>query len=314
MSDPLIGVRVRNRFTIVRPIGAGAMGAVYVASDDDGGEVALKLLKEQSEEMRAPERFLREVKLLSQLVHPNVVGFIEGGFDPALGTVFYAMELLAGDPLSRLTSTGRLRPALALGVARQVAEGLAAAHNRGFVHRDLKPGNLMLVPRDDDLRVKILDFGLAFVNGERRLTAMGRAPGTVSYMAPEQLQGKVPDHRADLHGLGVVIFEMLTGHPPYPGDTEVEIAVDVLRRPPADLNQLLPGLPAGLARLVARLLAKDRDERPASASDIVDEIASIQRSATLRPQAVNHTGPSSNPRRAWRLSDALPVDLVRPAS
>jgi serine/threonine protein kinase len=314
VEDPLVGTTIKGRFDVLDTIGEGAMGSVYVASDRRGGKVALKLLKEQDDKMRAPERFLREVKLLSQLVHPNVVQFVEGGFDPAIGTVFYAMEFLSGDPLSALTSIGRASPALALTVARQTAEGIHAAHDLGFVHRDLKPGNLMLVPRDDgSVQVKILDFGLAFVHNERRLTDMGSAPGTVSYMSPEQLQGKVPDRRADLYGLGVVMFELVTGSPPFPGDTQVEIARDVLTRPAAKLDDLLPDLPAGFSELVDRLLAKDRDERPASAEAIVDEIATIQRGSSLRPPTVSHLGPSDDPRTAWRLSARISLESIKGA-
>jgi len=313
MADPYIGALVKQRFEILQPIGQGAMGAVYVASDADGGQVALKLLREQDDQMRAPERFLREVRLLKQLVHPNVVQFVDAGFDPTIGTVFYAMELVSGDTLSRLTARGRVRPALALTIARQTAEGIGAAHELGVVHRDIKPGNLMLVPREDGtVRLKILDFGLAFVDSERRLTDMGSAPGTVSYMSPEQLQGKVPDRRADLYGLGVLLFETLTGHPPFPGATQVEIAVDVLRRPAVGLGELLPDLPPRFAELVARLLAKDRDERPPSAEAVVDELAAIQRESGLRPPTVSHMGPSADPASAWRLASQIPMEFIRP--
>ena len=124
MSDELIGKVVRERYRIDRPVGEGAMGAVYVATDmQENQPVAIKMLKEQGEQMRAAERFLREVQLLEQLVHPNVVGFIEGGFDRTLGTVFYAMEYLEGDSLARLTGRGRLPPATAMLIAREVAAG-----------------------------------------------------------------------------------------------------------------------------------------------------------------------------------------------
>lgn len=313
MSDPYIGALVRERFEILHPIGEGAMGAVYVASDARGGKVALKLLKDQDDHMRAPERFLREVRLLSQLVHPNVVQLVEAGFDPTIGTVFYAMELLSGDPLSKLTSIGRASPALALTIARQTAEGIHAAHERDVVHRDLKPGNLMLVPREDgSVRLKILDFGLAYVGNERRLTDMGKAPGTVSYMSPEQLQGEVPDRRADLYGLGVLLFETLTGRPPFWGATQVELAVDVLKRTAVPLHDLLPELPRRFAELIAKLLAKDRDQRPPSAEAVVDELAAIQRESRLRPPTVSHIGPSGDPVPAWRLASPVPAEFIRP--
>ncbi len=309
--DTFKGQTVDGQYVVRHTIGEGAMGSVVVA-DSEYGVVALKILKDVDDSLRGPERFMREIRFLNQLVHPNVVDLIDFGRDERLGVLYFAMELLHGDPVSRLVAAGRSSPALALTVARQAAEGVDSAHAAGIVHRDLKPANLMLVPRPDgSVQVKILDFGLAYVLTETRLTDMGTAPGTVSYMPPEQLRGEAVDHRGDLYGLGVILFEMLTGQKPFPGATQVEIAMQVLDRPPRRLDELRDDVPAPLADLVASLLDKDREQRPQTAEDLVDRIAAFQRGSDLRPPTVAHVGPARDPRLEWDLCDPIPVDLIR---
>ena len=303
----LIGQVVDGKYLVQEPMGEGAMGAVVSAECADG-LVALKLLKNVDKKLRGRQRFAREVRFLEQLVHPNVVKLLGYGRDERLRVLYFAMELLRGDPVSRITAHGRSSVALALTVVRQAAEGIASAHELGIVHRDLKPANLMLVPRDDgSVQVKILDFGLAYVLSEERLTDMGTAPGTVSYMPPEQLQGKTVDQRGDLYCLGVVIFELLTGQKPFPGDTQVDIAVAVLNRPPRRVDEIVHDIPSGLADLVASMLSKDPDDRPQSADELVERIAAFQRSSDLRPPTVDHVGPADDVRLQWDLRDAVAV-------
>lgn len=307
---------IGERFRVVKPIGQGAMGAVYIAIDATNEQpVALKILKTSEAAMKAGERFQREIRFLDTLRHPNVVEIVAHGFDEARGLHFYAMELLFGDAISKLTGLGRTSPALGLMVARQAAEGMAFAHEHGIIHRDLKPANLMLIPREDgEVRVKILDFGLAYTAGDDRLTEVGVAPGTVSYMPPEQLLGNDVDQRGDLYCLGVVLFEMLTGMSPFPGKTQIDIATAVLDKVPRRLDEIVPEVPPGLGDLVASLLAKDPADRPATADALVEQVAAFQRSSSLRPITVQHTGPSQNPVRDWSLVDRLSEDLIRPQS
>lgn len=305
---------IDGRFRVVKPIGQGAMGAVYIAIDATNEQpVALKLLKKSEAAMRAQERFLREIRYLETLRHPNVVAIVDHGHDQTMGLQYYAMELLFGDTIAKLTNLGRTSPALGLMVARQAAEGIAVAHERGIVHRDLKPANLMLVPNaNGEVTVKILDFGLAYTPSDERLTEAGVAPGTVSYMPPEQLLGEDVDLRGDLYCLGVVLFEMLTGCTPFPGKGQIEIATAVLNKVPRRLDTIVPEVPAALADLIASLLAKDPAERPQTADELVERIAAFQRTSTLRPLTVRHTGPSQNPVRDWSLVERLSEDVVRP--
>jgi len=308
----LLGETIDGRYHLEAALGEGAMGWVFAARDPSGQQVAVKLVRDIDDDLRGPQRFLREVATLNQLVHPNVVELFDFGRDEQRRLSYLVMELISGDPVSKLTSSGRASPALALMVARQAAEGLAGAHRRGIVHRDLKPANLMLVPLPDgSVRVKVLDFGLAFMHADTKLTKTGTAPGTVSYMSPEQLQGMQVDGRADLHALGVILFEMLAGRLPFHGGNQVEIAFAVLNATPRRLDQIVDGVPKELADLVSKLLQKDRDKRPATAEGLVDLIAEFQRRSSLPPVKVEHTGRSTDPVRDWSLAPAVPAAAVR---
>lgn len=288
------------------------MGWVFAADDPAGTRVALKLVRDVDDDLRGPQRFLREVATLNQLVHPNIVELIDFGRDERRKMSYLVMELVPGDPVSRLTSAGRSPAALALAVARQAAEGLAGAHRRGIVHRDLKPANLMLMPQSDGgVRLKVLDFGLAWMHADTKLTKTGTAPGTVSYMSPEQLQGIQVDGRADIYALGVILFEMLAGHAPFQGQNQVEIAFGVLNQAPKRLDELVPDTPTPLADLVGAMLSKDREKRPSDAEELVDRIAALQRESSLGPPTVAHLGRSEDVVADWGLAPAIDVAKLR---
>jgi eukaryotic-like serine/threonine-protein kinase len=274
-SDPLgVAGRTISHFVLREALGAGGMGVVYRADDTRlGRAVALKfLLPPYNLDASAKTRFLREAKAAAALDHPNLCALYEVGTSDD-GWLFLAMALYEGETLrARLTRDGRIPLRDAVDIARQIAQGLQAAHSAGIVHRDLKPGNVMLLP---DGTVRILDFGLAKAR-DQSVTETGGAFGTVAFMSPEQiLAGKV-DGRADLWALGVVLYEMLTGRKPFGGDEEVAIAYAILHDEPALPSMHRKEIPAALEGLVLRLLRKEPAKRPAGASQLLGELAQIR--------------------------------------
>src|SRR2546423_10219527 len=264
-SDPLgLTGRTICHFNLREALGAGGMGVVYRADDTRLGRVvALKFLfPHYNLDASAKARFLREARAAAALDHPNLCTIHEVGTSEE-GWLFLAMALYHGETLrARLTRDGSIPLREALEIARQIAEGLQAAHAAGIVHRDLKPGNVMLLP---DGTVRILDFGLAKARDQSRSEA-GIRFGTVSYMAPEQVRGGNVDGRADLWALGVVLYEMLTGRKPFDGDEEVAIAHAILHDEPELPSTHRGGVSAALQELVLRLLQKDPASRHDSAA------------------------------------------------
>jgi len=273
----LVG-RTISHFRIIEPIGAGGMGIVYRAEDTRlGRDVALKIpLVSQQMDERGRARFLREAHAAGALDHPNLCSIYEAG-EGEDGQLFLAMALYAGEPLkARIAREGSLAVDDALDVARQVARGLEFAHNAGVIHRDLKPGNVMLLP---DGTAKILDFGLAKLT-DLSDTAPGGGLGTAGYMAPEQIRGQVVDARADLWSLGVLLYEMLTGVRPFRGDTVVTIAHAILHDDVAAPSTIRREIPRAVDALVTGLLRKDREQRYESAHDVAADLDTIRRGAT----------------------------------
>jgi serine/threonine protein kinase len=257
------------RYEVLEEIGAGGMGVVYRARDRRlGREVALKRLPEHVKQSpRAVELFLREARAAAALNHANIVTVHD--VDQADGQFFITMELLRGTPLSQvLRRRGRLAPRDAARVGLQVAAGLGYAHARRIVHRDVKTANLFLT---GDKVVKIMDFGLAkMVEEVRRASTL--VGGTPYYMAPEQAAGDAVDHRADLYALGATLFELVTGRPPF---TEGDITFHHRHTPPPDPRERVPELAPEWAELLAALLAKDPDRRPASADEVARRLARL---------------------------------------
>lgn len=266
-EDPLIG-RTVDRYMIRERIGSGGMGCVYRARHVVlEREYAIKVLfGDMAAHKTLAERFRREAMAVSKMSHPNIVEIGDFGTTDT-GLTFLVMELLEGRSLAEeLLARGQLPPARAASIAQQIAAGLAEAHRHGFVHRDLKPGNVMLTQERGQEKAKILDFGIVgMVKGasDSKLTRTGFVLGTPAYMSPEQAQDSEVSYASDLYALGVIFYEMLAGHLPFTGESSQMVMVRHITEPP-------PRLPpcGGLEDLVYALLAKRPEERPESAEHV----------------------------------------------
>jgi serine/threonine-protein kinase len=264
------GRTLGGRYRLVLPIARGGMAEVWEGQDEVlSRAVAVKLLQAHlAQDGVFLERFRREAVTAARLAHPGVVSTFDTGVDA--GTAYIVMELVRGCTLRQLLNEqGRLPPWLAVGIARQIADVLMYAHQAALIHRDIKPANVLLT--DDEwggLRVKVTDFGIAKagsgLGGD--LTRTGIVLGTPKYLSPEQISGKEPDTRADLYSLGVVLFEMIGGAPPFVGNTDMTTALAHLNDRPPRLSSRAADVPPPLDRLVADLLAKDPQRRVPSAS------------------------------------------------
>ena len=274
---------VGARFAIGDKIGEGAMGTVYEAEDlSDGRTVAVKVLSVTRRGHPAlEERMHREARAAAAVRHPNIVRIITVGVVPetdptAPGTTYIVMERLRGESLEDLiVRTGPLTVPLAVSIAADILAGLDAAHVRGVVHRDLKPGNVF---RTQEGVVKLFDFGLSVRYGTHgfslSLTPEGTVCGSPPYMAPEQALGEEPiDGRADQYAAGAVLHEMLTGRPPFEGDNPMEVLARVVREPPPRIRARRRDVPAALEALVLRALAKARGDRFPSAAAMAEALS-----------------------------------------
>src|SRR5712691_4100966 len=263
---------IQGRYQIAGRIASGGMGEVYRAHDSVlGREVAIKVLHPQyANDPGFVDRFRREARAAAVLNHPNVVGVYDWGVTE--GTYFMVMEFVQGHNLRTLLSrAGRLEPAQVVEIVSQVLAALDHAHGHGIVHRDIKPENILIA---EDGTVKVADFGLARAFADAHVSqAEGTVTGTVQYLAPEQIQGEPADPRTDLYALGVVTFELLTGRLPFTGETSLAIAYQHLSNRVPPPSSLVPSVPAALDRATVHATQRERDERPASARALRDEIA-----------------------------------------
>ena len=261
-----------GRYRLVRPMARGGMAEVWEGHDEVlSRPVAVKVLRAHlAEDGVFLERFRREAVTAARLAHPGVVSTFDTGVDS--GTAYIVMELVRGCTLRELLSDyGPLEPWLAVAITRQIADALAYAHQAGLVHRDIKPANVLLT--DDEwggLRVKVTDFGIAKASSGLGgdLTRTGIVLGTPKYLSPEQIRGKEPDARADLYSLGVVLFEMLTGAPPFVGPTDMATALAHLNDRVPRVSSRTRSVPPALERLTTDLLAKDPQLRVPSAAGV----------------------------------------------
>jgi serine/threonine protein kinase/tetratricopeptide (TPR) repeat protein len=291
-AEPDVIGKTLAHYRILEKVGAGGMGEVYRAADTRlGREVALKILPTGTGEAPGQlERFLREARALATLSHPNIVTI--HSVEEVDGVHFLTMELVKGRTLEELVPDDGLPVDQLLGIATAMAGAIAAAHDRGIVHRDLKPANVMV---SDSGMVKMLDFGLAKLAESfdptlhdlatvPALTQTGMIMGTIPYMSPEQISGRVVDHRTDLFSLGIILYEMSTGTRPFTGETAAELSASILRDEPESIDRLRFGLPDGMAEVVRRCLLKNPDQRFQSAHEVLIELKDRRSGAAVTPR------------------------------
>ena len=295
-----------GHYKISKRIGTGGMGDVYLATDMTAGrKAALKLLPTRfTSDAERLKRFQQEARALVGLNHPNILTVYEIGEDHS--THYIASELIEGETLRQRLMRGRMELSEAVDIAIQVASALAAAHETGIVHRDIKPENIMLRP---DGYVKVLDFGIAKLAesafaeppsvaaatfGVPGATAdaaesmtlaetnLGSILGTVRYMSPEQARGAPVDKGTDIWSLGVVLYEMVTGHAPFTGETPGEVMSSILEKEPPPLTSYVAHTPAELQQIISKTLRKEREERYQSAHELLEALQSLRRSMEFK--------------------------------
>src|SRR5712691_6560436 len=285
-ADLLVGQTI-GHYKISERIGTGGMGDVYLATDITAGrKAALKLLPERfTADAERLKRFQQEAHAVVGLNHPNILTVYEIGEDHSIH--YIASELIEGETLRERLTRGRMQLSEAVDIAIQVASALAAAHEAGIVHRDIKPENIMLRP---DGYVKVLDFGIAKLAEQELPTTMprdealflvetnlGPVLGTVRYMSPEQASGAPVDKRTDIWSLGVVLYEMLTDHAPFTGDTPREVMSAILEKEPPPLTRYIAHAPAELQQIISKALRKERSQRCHSAHELLEALKDLRR-------------------------------------
>jgi len=307
--------RTIGHYKISKRIGTGGMGEVYLATDVTAGrKAALKLLPARfTGDAERLKRFQQEAHALVGLNHPNILTVYEIGEDHS--THYIASELIEGETLRQRLMRGRMKVGEAVDVAIQVASALAAAHETGVVHRDIKPENIMLRP---DGYVKVLDFGIAKL-AEQEVpitipthealllveTNLGSILGTVRYMSPEQTRGAQVDTRTDVWSLGVVLYEMVTGHAPFTGETPGEVMTSILETEPPPLTSYITQTPLELQQIISKTLRKERAERYQSAHELLEALQSFRRSMEFKT-ALEH----STKAPSWLRWTRSPIALV----
>ena len=297
-----------DRYRLVEPLARGGMATVWIADDPVlSRRVAVKVLRSDlAADDGTRARFRNEAVAAARLNHPNIVSTFDTGDDD--GTAYIVMELVDGTNLrSLIDERGGLPVADVLRIGRQVADALDAAHRAGLVHRDVKPANV-LVPAPTERGaspVKVTDFGIAKASGSDELTRTGTVMGTARYLAPEQVNGRSADARTDVYALGLLLYEMCCGHPPFGGDTDIATAMARLTTAPPPIRAERPDVPPALDDLVHRCLARDPAQRYASAAALREAIDAVARPGSAAPPAA---------RDAARPATSAPPATTRPAA
>jgi serine/threonine protein kinase len=317
-----------GNYRVIRLLGSGGMGKVFLAEDLTlHRPVALKVmcLPEGDDLESGWERFLREARSLAAINHPNLVTVYQAGHEHS--TIFLAMELLAGETLhERIRRESRLAVEDIVRIAEQIATGLHAIHERGLIHRDIKPSNIWLVsaasedtePLEEESdkapsvvsQVKILDFGLVRnVNSDTQLTDAGIVMGTPAYMSPEQVRGHTLDRRTDLFSFGCVLYAMATGRVPFEASNALAQAAALAADEPTRARKLNPAIPRSLSNLIAELLAKNPDDRPDSAAEVLERLRKLRDEPAAESRKDTPAAPTRPQRSFLRYAIAI-VALV----
>jgi serine/threonine-protein kinase len=309
VTDPLLErfqTLLRDRYSIERELGRGGMATVYLAQDlRHGRQVAIKLLQPEITTSLTAERFLREISITAKLQHPNILGLFDSGAEE--GLCYYVMPFVEGESLrDRLLWEKRLPVEDAVETAIEVCRALAYAHSRGVVHRDIKPENILFSAG----HAIVADFGIARAvsEGQRTITAVGVPLGTPPYMSPEQAQGLDNiDHRSDLYALACMLFEMVTGRPPFVGTSIGKVIQQHLQARPPSVQEFEPSAPATLDTILAKALVKDPAGRYQSADEMLGALRLVAAAETL--ERATPVPPAPAPGTA-----PTPAEPVRPAA
>jgi len=283
------GTTFSNRYEIIEELGKGGMGRVYRVEDTRlKQEVALKLIKpEIAAHKKTIERFRNELKAARMIVHKNVCRMFDLG--ESEGAHFITMEYIRGEDLkSMIRMSGQLGIGTAIGIAKQICDGLTEAHKLGVVHRDLKPSNIMI---DKDGNARIMDFGIAHSVKGKSITGAGVMVGTPEYMSPEQVESKQVDQQSDIYSLGVMLYEMVTGRVPFEGDTPLSVAYKHRHDAPDDPRNFNDQIPARLRDLILKSMAKDREKRYQSTEEVFFELASIEKGIPASEKVISPRKP-----------------------
>jgi eukaryotic-like serine/threonine-protein kinase len=323
MSDPVtrLNAALEGRYTVERELGQGGMATVYLADDlKHSRKVAFKVLKPELSAAVGADRFLAEIRTTANLQHPNILPLFDSGV--ADGLLYYAMPYVVGETLrERLTREGRLPLEDTIRIASDVAEAIQAAHERGVVHRDIKPADILM----SHGRALVADFGIARaaqVSEHARLTQTGSSMGTAGYMSPEQALGSAEvDHRSDIYSLACVVFEMLAGEPPYTGPTLLAVLAKQATEPVPSVCRLQPTVPPGFERAICVALAREASDRFNSVAEFAGALATpyanpaqsdrIQERSVVVLPFVNRSGNPENEYFSDGLTEEVISDLAR---
>ncbi|MET0420595.1 MAG: protein kinase [Acidimicrobiia bacterium] len=299
-----------NRYRLIEPLARGGMATVWVADDPLlSRRVAVKILRaDLAEDDATRARFRNEAIAAARLNHPNIVATFDTGDDD--GTAYIVMELVEGTNLRHLLDErGTFPTADVVRIGREIADALDAAHEAGLVHRDVKPANVLVPPTG---AVKVTDFGIAKATGADELTRTGTVMGTAKYLAPEQVNGRSADARTDVYALGLLLYEMCCGHPPFGGETDVATAMARLTTSPPSIRAERPDVPPALDDLVHRCLARDPAKRFASAAAVRHALDIVGGTVAPRHRPAAAATPPAAPRPPTSASTA-PVAAASPA-
>ena len=300
MEDRLVGTVLDGRYAVKEVIGTGGMSIVYKAEDTQEGRlVALKVLKEEFvREPKSHRRFLNESRAIAMLSHENIVDVLDVNFE---GDVQYiVMEYLEGPTLKEyMVEHGALDVYDALHIVEQILSALKHAHERGVVHRDIKPQNIILV--DGNETVKVMDFGIAHVQNYSTITISDKAIGTVHYISPEQAKGRPADERSDIYSTGVILYEMLTGKLPFDADSAVSVALMQVQQKPVPPSQIVPDIPPAVEHIVMKAMRKNVEARYQNAGEMLEDIEKFRENPDV---ILETTPPKADPN--YVAEDPLP--------